>query len=187
MKKNNKIFILAMVILFLILIYTLGFSSNVAYANKDFILSRDDYPISDFNDTMQSFNDLLFSITIILFLVLIAVYITQSHKRTKYLTSNVVSISVLSGGLILFSLINFIKLPGFIAKYSQLLIDHPEQFERSKRISSLMPNNNMYYFGIVLSIVSLLYAIFMILFLVKRMKNQKEYIARRNEVLANAA
>lgn len=187
MKKNNKIFILAIIILFLILIYTLGFSSNVAYANKDFILSRDDYPISDFNDIIQVFNNLLFNITIVLFLSLIAVYITQSHKRTKYLISNLVTISVLSGGLILFSLVNFIKLPGFIAKYNQLLIDHPEQFERSKRVSSLIPNTNMYYFGLILSVISLLYAIFMILSLIKRMKKQREYIAKRNEVLANAA
>ncbi|MGI6781226.1 MAG: hypothetical protein ACOX56_00065 [Acholeplasmataceae bacterium] len=186
MKTKKQIFIPVLVLLVLILIYALGFSSNVAYTNKDFILSRSDYAMADFNAKSQKMNNLLFYYTIVLFLMLLAVYAVQSHKRTKYLLSNVITISILSAGMVGFALINFIKLPGFIAEYNKILTDHPEQIEISQRISSLIPTKGMYYFGLVLSVVSLLYAILMIILLILKMKHQKEYIAKRNEVLANA-
>jgi len=186
MKKNNKIFLPVIIILIFTLIYALGFSSNVAYANRDFILRSADYPIDAFNSEIQPFNNLLFYMCIVMFILTIFVYTTESHKRTKLLNSNVITISLLSGTMIIFSLINFLKLPGFISKYSLLLKNHEEEFIRMKRVSSLMPNNNMYYFGLILSAISLIYAIFMIVSLVRRMKRQKEYIAKRNEVLANA-
>lgn len=186
MKKNKKIFIPVIILLVAILVYTLGFSSNLAYANKSFILYPKDYAISDFNDKIQKFNNLIFYFTIILFLMLISIFLTNGHSRTKYLKVNVVTISVLSGGMIVFSIINFIKLPGYIKEYSELLVNHSEQFETSARIYSLIPNNNMYYLGLILATISLLYAIFMIISLVKRMKYQNQYIQKRNEVLANA-
>lgn len=187
MKKNNKIFIPVFVILLAILVYALGFSSNVAYGDENNIVDRNALVAFEaFQADVQPFNDLIFGFAIVMFLILLSVYLTSTHKRTKLLTSNVVTSSALSASMIIFAIINFIKLPSFIATYSQILIDFPEQIERSKRISSLIPTNNMYYFGFVISAISLLYAIFMIAALIKRMKFQKAYIAKRSEVLNNA-
>lgn len=187
MKKNNKIFIPVFVILLAILVYALGFSSNVAYGDENNIVDRNALVAFEaFQADVQPFNDLIFGFAIVMFLILLSVYLTSTHKRTKLLTSNVVTSSALSASMIIFAIINFIKLPSFVATYSQILIDFPEQIERSKRISSLIPTNNMYYFGFVISAISLLYAIFMIAALIKRIKFQKAYIAKRSEVLNNA-
>lgn len=188
MKKNNQIFIPVIILLVAILVYVLGFSSNLAYANKSFILEVEDYPIFDFNQIVQPFNNILFIGIIILFLMLLAVYMTNSHSRTRYLKSNVISISILSGGLIVFAIINFVKLPSLIQGYNALL-DNPsnkEELIRLATIYNLIPNNMMYYIGLVLATISLLYAIFMIYSLIVRMKKQKVYLDLRSEVLANA-
>lgn len=186
MKKNNMIFIPIIILFIIMLIYALGFSSNLSYANKDFILSANDYPVSDFNDKIQPFNNLIFYFVIILFLILLSVYLTNGHSRTKYLTSNVVTISLLSGAMIIFSIINFVSLPGFIKEYNALLINHSVFFEESARYNNLIPSPFMYYVGLVIAFITLLYAAFLILYLVRRMKNQKAYILKRDEVLNNA-
>lgn len=188
MEKNKKIFIPVLILLIAILIYSLGFSSNLAYANKSFILEVEDYPIYEFNMKVQPFNNLIFYFTIVLFLMLISVFIVNGHNRTKYLKSNVVTISVLSGGLIVFAIINFIKLPVFIKGYNELLSNSSNYDEllRLQRVYNLIPNNSIYYIGLFLSTISLLYAIFMIINLINRMNKQRQYIMMREEVLNNA-
>lgn len=186
MKKNSKIYIPIIVLFIAMLVYALGFSSNLAYANEDYILYPADYPIAEFNRKIQPFNNVIFYMIIGLFLLLAFVYLTNSHKRTKFLVSNIISVSILAAGMTVFSLVNFIKLPQLIKEYSALLANHPDQFERSNNIYSLIPSNFMYIVGLVLASISLLYAIFMIINLVFRMKHQKAYIAERDEVLASA-
>lgn len=183
MKKNKLIFTTTLILLVATLVYILGFSSNVSYANEEFTFVQE---LADFNVLVQKFNSLIYKLMFVLFIALIGCYATNSHNRKRYGLSNVISVGIMSGSLAVFAIVNIIPLPGFIKTYSQILIDHPEEIERMQRISSLNPTTAFYKVGIAISIILLAYAIFMVVFVVLKMKNQKVYLQQRDEVLSNA-
>ena len=183
MKKNKLIFTTTLILLLTTLVYVLGFASNVSYGNLEITYSTD---LAKFNEVIQKFNSNMYKFLIGLFIVLVGCYVTNSHNRTRYYLSNVISVSLMSASLAVFAIVNVIPLPGYIKTYTQILIDNPEEIERMKRISSLIDTNFFYYFGIVLSVLMLALAVYLVVYLVLKMKNQKAYLQQRDEVLSNA-
>lgn len=183
MKKNKLIFTTTLILLLTTLVYVLGFASNVSYGNLEITYSTD---LAKFNEVIQKFNSNIYKFVMGLFIVLVACYVTNSHNRTRYYLSNVISVSLMSASLAVFAIVNVIPLPGYIKTYTQILIDNPEEIERMKRISSLIDTNFFYYFGIVLSVLMLALAVYLVVYLVLKMKNQKAYLQQRDEVLSNA-
>lgn len=182
MKKNKNLFIIIFITLLIGFVYVLGFSSNVSYGNADVTFAQE---LADFNAKVQPFNNLIFYGLIILLLILLGCILTNSHNRKKYELANIISVGVMAGGMTIFAIVNLVSLPSFITQYKAILVSIPEEIERMNRISSLIPTINFYIAGIIISVAMLSLAIYTTIFLVLKLKNQKEYLAIRNEVLAN--
>lgn len=182
MKKNKFIFTTVLVMILVTFVYVFGFSSNVAFAQQSFLKE-----LADFQKVIQKQNIRLFTFTIILLLIFIGTIMTGSNRRARYYLSNVISVSVLSVSLTAFSIFNIIPLFGYITKYKHILTIDPEEIKTMQTMYYLNPTTTMYVIGIVISVIYLALAIYLAVYLVLKMRNQKLYLEERNEVLSNAA
>lgn len=181
MKKNKFIFTIILVMILVTFVYVFGFSSNVAFAQRSLLKE-----LRDFQVIIQKQNVQLFTFNIILLLVIIATFLTGSNRRSRYYLSNVISVSTLSVSLAAFAIFNIIPLPGYIKKYKQILTINPEEIRRMQLDNYLTPTTTMYVFGIVISVIFLILAIYLAVSLVLKMRSQKIYLQEREEVLSNA-